>query len=104
MLEARFIKTRLTKKLLRPSRGAISTFAARRDLARCLGLIDKVIYQDLGIMGDIRNRFAHSRLSMSFSDEEIVSKCNGFNFAQRIFEKMESKPEMPQSSSHFVNE
>lgn len=72
MLKRHFINSSVTTKLLDPPRGAISTFASRTDLAYCLGLIPKGLYQNLENIGKIRNAFAHSYLSMGLADAEIV--------------------------------
>jgi len=90
MLEASFIRSRVTKKLLDPSRGAIGTFSSRSDLARCLGLIDKRTYQDLEIIGGIRNLFAHSHLTLDFANQEVISKCNSLKYAEPILKVMAS--------------
>jgi len=90
MLNKFFIETSVVKKLLDPSKGSIGNFAARRDLARCLGLIDKITYQDLGYIGDIRNLFAHSHLTMDFNDEEVISKCNLLKYAEPVLRVMSS--------------
>ena len=64
---------REVQKLLQPER-PIGTFGSRTTLAYCLGLIGKVIRDDLRLVAKIRNRFAH-RLEASFDDEPIRSWC-----------------------------
>jgi hypothetical protein len=64
---------REVQKLLQPER-PISTFGSRTTLVYCLGLIGKVIRDDLRLVAKIRNRFAH-RLEASFDDEPIRSWC-----------------------------
>lgn len=55
-------------------RGALGNFSAKVDMIYCLGLFPKVIKQDLDIIGQIRNKFAHE-LDASFENEKIVELC-----------------------------
>jgi DNA-binding MltR family transcriptional regulator len=71
LLKRYFIESDIVSKLLDPPRGAISTFASRSDLAYCLGLIPKGLYQNLETIGKIRNTFAHSYLSLDLEHNEI---------------------------------
>ncbi|SRR6266568_3431727 len=64
LLKRYFIESNLVSKLLDSPRGAISTFATRADLAYCLGLIPKGLYQNLETVGKIRNVFAHSYVNL----------------------------------------
>src|SRR4051812_16820014 len=41
-------------------RGLLGSYSARCDLAYCLGLIPKGVFQNLEVLGDIRNAFGHS--------------------------------------------
>jgi len=50
IIEASFIETSISGKLLDPQSGAIGQFATRADLAYCLDLINKKVYQDLCIV------------------------------------------------------
>jgi DNA-binding MltR family transcriptional regulator len=70
ILEVRFIKGNTAKRLLDPN-GAIGTFQARADLAYCLGLIDKSAYQDLSLIAEIRNTFAHKHVALDFGKSAI---------------------------------
>lgn len=72
LLKRHFIKSGLVKKLLDPPRGAISTLAARSDLAYCLGLIPSRLRQNLATIGDIRNSFAHNYLALTLDSEDIA--------------------------------
>ncbi len=75
IIEVSFIKTSITGKILDPRSGALGQFATRTDLAYCLGLINKNVYQDLGIIGEIRNVLAHKHLSLDFNDKIVKEKC-----------------------------
>lgn len=60
--------------------GAISTFSAKIDLARVLGMCTAAIAADLHIIREVRNEFAHSVLSkdndaLSFSTQNLGDKC-----------------------------
>ena len=53
----------------------MATFAARTHHAYLLGFIADNVYQDLCVIRDIRNRFAHSPEDLDFSDNEIKASC-----------------------------
>ena len=72
LLERFFIEGTTSKGLLDPTRGPLRTFRDRAALSYCLGLIPKSLYQNLCTVGEIRNRFAHSYLSLSFNDPQIA--------------------------------
>lgn len=52
----------------------LGTFGNRVRMIYCLGLIDKVIKDDLKLIGKIRNKFAHD-LDASFENDQIKSWC-----------------------------
>jgi hypothetical protein len=61
------------QRLLEPE-GPLGTYGARVRVVYCLGLISKIIRDDLRLVGKIRNKFAH-HLHASFEDEQIRSWC-----------------------------
>lgn len=61
------------QRLLKPDR-PVGTFGTRTTLAYCLGLIGKMIRDDLRLVVKIRNRFAHN-LDASFDGEPVRSWC-----------------------------
>lgn len=73
LLKHYFVESAVVKKLL-DSPGALAAFAARCDLAYCLGLIPKDFYQNLVIVGRIRNEFAHSYLPLELDLSENIAK------------------------------
>lgn len=75
IIEVSFIETSISGKLLDPQGGAIGQFAIRADLGYCLGLINKNVYQDLGMVAAIRNRFAHKHIALDFSDSIVRNNC-----------------------------
>jgi DNA-binding MltR family transcriptional regulator len=66
-------------RLFRKS-GPLSSFSAKIDLARLLGMVSNVVASDLHILREIRNEFAHSVLDkdksvLSFRTARIKDKC-----------------------------
>ena len=53
----------------------ISTFGAKIELSYHLGLINKEEYEDLKLIKNIRNEFAHSIKGISFETESIKDRC-----------------------------
>lgn len=78
LLEIILRKSEVTDKLLAPS-GSLGSFTTRADLAYCLKLIEKPQYQDITLIAEVRNQFAHSHLQLSFADPTVQSLCNRFN-------------------------
>ena len=76
LLKHSFIRSNVVDKILNPNGGILGTFYSRTDLVYCLGFVEKKQYQDLGKIAEIRNRFAHSYLSLSFGDPDIRKMCN----------------------------
>ena len=60
-------------RLLEPDQ-VLGTYGSRTTVVYCLGLIPKIIRDDLRLVGKIRNRFAHD-LNASFDDDPIRSWC-----------------------------
>jgi DNA-binding MltR family transcriptional regulator len=57
----------------------LQSFFAKINLAYFSGLIPEVIYHDLKLIGEIRNRFAHAVIAdLKFTDEIISQKINKF--------------------------
>jgi DNA-binding MltR family transcriptional regulator len=78
-------------KMLEPG-GLLSEFRARSDLAYCLGLVNEDEYRDLSTIAEIRNRFAHSYLSIDFKDNEVKRLCGELQ-AWRFFRRSELRAE-----------
>ncbi len=55
--------------------GPLATFASRTHLAYLLGFIADNVYQDLCVIRDIRNRFAHSPEDIDFNEDKIKTNC-----------------------------
>lgn len=79
MLAQHLVASKKLKAVLSPSRW-LGTYGARVDLAYLVGLIPKGLFKNLVAVGEVRNRFAHSHLSMSFSDGEVGQLCRGLSY------------------------
>jgi DNA-binding MltR family transcriptional regulator len=53
--------------------GILSTFSARVEIARALGILTEEAAEDFRTLQIIRNHFAHARLAFSFDSDEVVS-------------------------------
>jgi hypothetical protein len=63
-----------SKKLLRYY-GVLGPFHTRTEMTYCLGLISKETLSNLQTLGEMRNSFAHTHLSLSFKDDEVKTYC-----------------------------
>lgn len=80
LFERYFIESDTVPKLLDARGGTLGTFSSRSDLSYCLGLISKSFYQNMKIVGEIRNVFAHSHLSLNFGDADVTRLVNSLTF------------------------
>ncbi|MEF8733745.1 MAG: MltR family transcriptional regulator [Candidatus Accumulibacter meliphilus] len=71
------------KKDLFDFNSPLGTFSSRIKMAYYLGKISKEVRQDLDLLRDIRNRFAHHPSVVSFDDEKIANKCRELQFSFR---------------------
>jgi DNA-binding MltR family transcriptional regulator len=55
--------------------GLASEYTQKIDLAFSIGLFNQKIFEDLRLIGKIRNRFAHKIDPITFSDPEIAAWC-----------------------------
>lgn len=62
----------------------LSTFSSKIAMAYCLGLIPKVIRDDLRLVAKVRNRFAHE-LKVSFEEDKIRSWCIALKWHRQIY-------------------
>jgi hypothetical protein len=56
--------------------GALGTFGSKIVMAYGLGLIGPVSRRDLDLIREIRNAFAHSRMSIGFSQPAVKAVCD----------------------------
>lgn len=64
------------------------TFKQKIVAARALGLISPDLAEDLDLIRDVRNQFAHALLPLTFEDEYIAKKCASL----RDYRKEKNKP------------
>jgi DNA-binding MltR family transcriptional regulator len=79
LLERFFIESPVSTELLR---GTLGTFSSRAKLCCALGLIPESLMKNLLKVGEIRNKFAHSYLSLSFEDPGITDLCKSVSFPE----------------------
>jgi DNA-binding MltR family transcriptional regulator len=70
-----FVKGQTAHNILDENKGAISDFFKRANLAYCLGLITSMMLQNLLLIAQIRNVFAHSHKTMDFSHPDVAELC-----------------------------
>lgn len=75
LLHSVFIKGSTSDDLFDHEKGVLKDISSRAKLAYSLGMIPKTLFQNLRKIGEIRNRFAHSHLTVDFSDPEIDKLC-----------------------------
>lgn len=75
--------------------GPVGTFSAKIKLTYSLGLIDKVIMDDINTLRKIRNEFAHSAQTLSFETQKNKDLCNNL--------KMNVKHENSSCRTKFIN-
>ncbi len=80
LLEAYFIDNKKVVKQILEYPGALSNFAARADIAYCLGLIPPKTYQDIVQVRKIRNKFSHSHCPVSFDNQDVADMCKTLHF------------------------
>lgn len=81
-----FINNSRTVDRLLDINSSLGTFGDRINISYCLGLISKKEFQDLQIIQEIRNEFAHRLHDISFDDEEIVDACKKLNIPRTFRE------------------
>ena len=70
LLRMRPVSNRLAKRIF-DRYGPLSTFAAKIDIAYAFGLLDETTFNDLRVIKEIRNKFAHSIEVTHFRSDEI---------------------------------
>jgi DNA-binding MltR family transcriptional regulator len=76
----------IEREMFHPS-GPIGDFAAKIRLAFLLGLISKEGLQNLNLIKDVRNRFAHWVEVESFKSSNVKSLTDRFSILERHFEE-----------------
>jgi len=71
-------------ELLKGPLAPLGSFASRISASYCMGLMSKNEYNDLQIIREIRNRFAHELHGVSFSDAWVKNKCAELELAKAM--------------------
>jgi hypothetical protein len=87
-LLAAFLVESPTSQRLIDHDGAVGGYAQRCDLALSLALIDDAAHHDLRAIGELRNRFAHGRMKLTFANVDICEICESL---QTVTEWLESE-------------
>lgn len=74
VLREYFIEGKTSESLLKSDR-MIGSLFARAQVAYCLGLIGKQMFQNITTIGEIRNVFAHNPALLDFDSPDIAKLC-----------------------------
>jgi DNA-binding MltR family transcriptional regulator len=77
------------------NRGALQDFSARIQIAFAFKVIGTGPYNDLCIMREIRNAFAHSAESFEFDRDDVAALCNDLWFPRHIYYEKKPNPNTP---------
>jgi len=90
--------------LLEFNNGILATYSSRNKIAYSLKIINKQYYEDISIIGKIRNHFAHNHLEISFKDLEIIKFCNKLTLWESRFPpyQREEYKKLPQSNYYEI--
>jgi DNA-binding MltR family transcriptional regulator len=84
LLRSKFVgPSKLVDDLLR-RQGALSSFSAKISIAYAVGLISKQAAEDLHVVRDIRNHFAHEPSGTSFKEIKVEKWVRKFNILKII--------------------
>ena len=84
ILAMHLLESSISTKLLDVRGGALGSLAARSDACYSLGLISKRIYQDLVVLGELRNQVAHHHHMLDFSVVAVAESCQSLKFAETL--------------------
>ncbi|MDC4204581.1 MAG: MltR family transcriptional regulator [Candidatus Manganitrophus sp.] len=76
LLEKFFVASAVSAKVLDSRSGSLGSLSSRADACYVLGLVSKPLYQDLLVLAEMRNQFAHHHLSLSFASPELSESCS----------------------------
>jgi DNA-binding MltR family transcriptional regulator len=92
LLQRFLMESSVATKLLDVKSGPLGSLAPRADACYCLGLVDKWLYQDLLIIAEIRNQFAHHHLALSFAVPEVAQQCEKLAYVANLKNGNTNKP------------
>lgn len=92
LISSHFIKNAQVSSLFK-SEHILQTFYAKTNIAYFSGLIPKWLYEDLRILGKIRNKFAHEvACNLHFSDQSVLKLINQCKLRLKILDGILSNP------------
>ena len=92
LIRAYLIRNRQVSSLFK-SEHILRTFYAKTNMAYFLGLIPKWLYDDLRIMGNIRNKFAHEiARKVNFSDPSVLKQIHQCKLRLKILDGILKDP------------
>ncbi|MBV2138605.1 MAG: hypothetical protein KUF79_17495 [Candidatus Thiodiazotropha sp. (ex Ctena orbiculata)] len=103
LLHAHFRKSSVADKLLNPTSGTLGNYSSKCDVAYCLDLILKTTYQDLVIIGQTRNLFAHDHLKGSFNDDDVRTICAKLNSPNEYLKANQEQTNIDDLDEYFEN-
>jgi DNA-binding MltR family transcriptional regulator len=74
LTKGRTISNKLAKRMF-TGMGPLHSFSAKAEIAFFFEVIDKDLFEDLMVVKDIRNAFAHTTRFIRFADPAIAEKC-----------------------------
>lgn len=92
LLNGFLLKSSVSTELLDGKAGLLGSFNSRSNACYCLGLINKLLYQDLLVIAEIRNEFAHHHLALSFAVPEVALLCEKLSYAAGLRNENFDKP------------
>jgi len=94
----------IKNELLEFNNGILGTYSSRNKIAYSLKIINKQYYEDITIIGKIRNHFAHNHLEISFKDLDIINFCNKLTLWESGFPpyQREEYKKVPKSNSYEI--
>ncbi len=84
ILKNYLLDSSVSENLLDARGGALGSFAARSSACYSLGLVSKGIYQDLLVLGELRNQVAHHHHMLDFSTAGVAEACCRLRFAETL--------------------
>jgi DNA-binding MltR family transcriptional regulator len=77
LAKMRDISNRLAERLF-SGYGPLGSFSAKIDVSYAFGLIGDDTFDDLKVIREIRNHFAHSLAVATFKTDEVIAMCKKF--------------------------
>ena len=88
IIRASFVKDPQVKSLFKDDH-ILQSFFAKINIAYFSGLIPNVVYHDLKLICEIRNKFAHAVIAdFNFTDSSIVQRIDNFTFGPKTIPEL----------------